>query len=187
MDLVDVDENGELYCPFGVTDTPQYVPGYIEDPTARGNSPALYPLTGGIRPKASSSAPGRDPFYATDESNRSWWQPAHGDAAPWIELDLEAAYRVSAARLFWRDVGLDYAKGIVPIPIGFVLEGARRGEWFTLLDATDATEEKNIDYRILEDAVCDRIRLRITSWNRDMEIGLCDLAVFGVLAEKTKV
>ena len=187
MDLVDVDENGELYCPFGVTDTPQYVPGYIENPTVEGNSPALYPLTGGIRPKASSNAPGRDPFYATDESNRSWWQPAHGDNEPWIELDLEAAYRVSALRLFWRDVGIDYAKGIVPVPIGFVLEGARQGEWFTLLDASDAAEEKNIDYRIFEDAVCDRIRLRITSRNRDMEIGLCDLAVFGVLAEKTKV
>lgn len=185
MDLVDVDENGELYCPFGVTDTPQFAPGYVKDPTLNGNTPALLSLTGGIRPTASSASIGRDPLYATDEHNITWWQPAADDEAPWIECDLEAAYRVSAVRLFWRDVGLDYAKGITPKPIGFILEGCRKGEWFTLLDASDNTEERNIDYRIFDDAICDRVRLRITSWNRDMAVGLCDFTVFGVLGERT--
>ena len=82
-------------------------------------------------------------------------------------------------------MGIDYAKGITPVPVGYIIEGCRKGKWFTLLDASDNKEELNVDYRIFEDAVCDRIRLRITSWNKDMEIGLVDLAVFGVLAEPT--
>ena len=185
MDLVNVDENRELYCPFGVTDTPQYIPSYIKDPVKNGNSPRLLSLTGGVRPTASSNALGHYPFYATDEHCLSWWQPAKEDDSPWIELDLEAAFRVSSARIFWRDVGIDYAKGITPVPVGYIIEGCRKGKWFTLLDASDNKEELNVDYRIFEDAVCDRIRLRITSWNKDMEIGLVDLAVFGVLAEPT--
>ena len=184
MDMIAVDENGELYCPFGVTDTPQYAPGYIKAPLISGNSPRLYNLTAGVRPTASSCAPGRSAIYATDESNLSWWQPAEGDECPWIECDLDGRFSISAVRLFWRDVGLDYAKGITPAPVGFILEGELDGKWTTVLDRSAPAEELNVDYQIFDDTVCDRIRLRLTSWNKKMAVGVVDLAVFGALANK---
>lgn len=185
MDMVAVDENGELYCPFGVTDTPQYAPGYIKDPLSSGNSPNLYNLTGGARPDASSAALGRNAIYATDENNISWWQPDDSDESPWIVCDLDGRFSVSSVRLFWRDVRLDYAKNILPVPVGFILEGELDGKWTTLLDRSTPTEERNIDYETFDDAVCERVRLRITSWNRELGIGVVDFAVFGVLADET--
>jgi len=185
MDLVAVDENGELYCPFGVTDTPQYLPGYIADPIQNGNAPMLYSLTGAVRPTASSAAPGRDAIYATDENNLSWWQPNDEDTDPWLECDLDGCFSVSAVRLFWRDIRLDYAKKILPVPVGFILEGKLDGEWRVIFDHSNPTEEKNIDYHVFDDAICERVRLRITSWNRKMGIGVVDFAVFGSLADES--
>ena len=102
MDLIAVDENGELYCPFGVTDTPQYAPGYIQAPLSEENSPRLYNLTAATRPIASSVAEGRSAIYATDENNLSWWQPHASDPEPWIECDLDGRFLASAVRVFWR-------------------------------------------------------------------------------------
>ncbi len=179
MDLVAVDERGELYCPHGVTDTPQYIPGYASDPVA-DNAPGLINLTGAVRPVASSCAPGRDAVYATDEHNLSFWQPAEGDGAPWLLCDLEYPYLVSAVRLFWRDVGLDYASGAIPAPYRYILEGRTpAGEWITLLDRRDSEEEYNIDYRTFETTLCSAVRLTVTGWGQGLTPGVIDLAVFG--------
>ncbi len=179
MDMVAVDENGELYCPFGVTDTPQYIPGYVREPLKNGNSPELYNLTGGMRPITSSTAPGRDAIYATDENNLSFWQPSDDDKAPTVEVDLMGEYYVGSVRLFWRDIGLDYAKGIVPKPVCYILEGCYNGEWFTLCDGQNNNEELNIDYQSFEMRKCNRVRLNITSWGKGLKIGLIDFAAFG--------
>ncbi len=179
MDLVAVDARGELYCPHGVTDTPQFIPGYAPDPVSE-NAPGLLNLTGDVRPVASSSAPGRDALYATDENNRSFWQPAADDAAPRLLCDLEYPYSVSAIRLFWRDVGLDYAAGAVPAPYRYLLEGRTpAGEWVTLLDRRDSEEEYNIDYRTFPATLCNAVRLTVTGWGRGLTPGVIDWAVFG--------
>lgn len=179
MDLVAVDENGELYCPFGVTDTPQYVPGYREDPVGQGNSPGYFHLTEGVRPVVSSAAPGRDGVYATDGNNLSFWLPEEDDLRPCIECDLSATFLVGAARLFWRETGLNYEKGVVPAPVGFLLEGFRDGEWFPLIDCTDTREERNIDYRSFEEKECEKVRLTLTRQGKGLRIGVIDFAVFG--------
>ena len=183
MDLIAVDENGELYCPFGVTDTPQYAPGYIQAPLSEGNSPRLYNLTAATRPIASSVAEGRSAIYATDENNLSWWQPHASDPEPWIECDLDGRFLASAVRVFWRDVTIDYAQNILPVPVGFILEGELDGRWSVLLDYSNPDDERNIEYQVFDDAVCERVRLRITSWNQKSGIGVVDFAVFGVLYE----
>ncbi len=179
MDLVAVDPEGELYCPHGVTDTPQYVPGYAPDPVAC-NAPDFVSVTGGVRPTVSSAAPGRDAVYATDEHNLSFWQPADDDPSPTVTCDLSSPYTVAAVRLFWREVGLDYGAGAGPAPIGYRLEGltADRG-WITLLNRCNPTEEYNIDYRTFEPTVCTHVRLTITSWGQGWRPGLIDFAVFG--------
>ncbi len=179
MDLVAVDENGELYCPHGVTDTPQYIPGYQADPVCC-NSLDYVNLTGGTRPRVSSTAPGRDGIYATDENNLSFWLPDPADLLPTVECDLTIPYEVGAVRLFWREIGLDYAAGKRPGPVGWLLEGkCRAGDWFPLVDCRDNDRELNIDYRPFPPAQCDRVRLTLTRKPAGLEIGVIDFAVFG--------
>ncbi len=184
MDLVDIDENGELYCPFGVTDTPQYAPGAITDPIKNGNSLNLYNLTGYVRPEASSNACGREPVFATDESNLSFWQPADDDKTPTLQCNFVGAFDVYSSRVFWRDIGLDYAKGVTPAPVKYIIEGYDGKTWFTLLDMSENTEDKNIDYREFPEAKrCLKVRLKILDHGK-LKTGVIDFAVFGVTSEE---
>ncbi len=181
MDLIAIDEYGELYAPHGVTDTPQYIPSFSPDPVSN-NAPELYNVTGELRPVASSTAAGRDALYATDESALTFWQPADDDREPTLTVNLKYPYLLSAVRLFWRDVGLDYESGAVPAPYKYVLEGKinrEGGDWFTLIDRSESNEEYNIDYQTFDTAYCDYVRLRITGWGKGLRPAVIDFAVFG--------
>ena len=186
MDLVAVDENGELYCPHGVTDTPQFIPGYLEDPIHSRNDAGCVSLTGGCRPVASSCLEGRDAVYATDENNLSFWLPEEEDIQKSLECDLTGEFEVSACRIFWRELGLDYARGIVPAPVQYIVEGYRGGEWFLLLDMSENDIEKNIDYQVFETKSCSKVRLKIVGHGKGLRIGVIDFSVFGKMAEKNK-
>lgn len=179
MDLVAVDENGELYCPHGITDTPQYIPGYCENPI-ENNNPGYFPLNVQYRSQTSSNKPGRDALYATDGSNITWWEPEEDDKEPTIECCLNVPYYVGAVRLFWQESGLCYREGIVPGPIHYVLEGHLNGEWITLFKNLDETEEYNIDYRTFTPVSCDKVRLTIVGKPKGINPGVIDFTVFGV-------
>lgn len=175
MDLVQVDENGELYCPNGVTDTPQYAPGIEKDGEATG----LMALNGWCRPGASSCAPGRDALYAVDESPLSWWQPADGDSLPTLTCKLDTDFHVCASRIWWRDVGMHYGKGILPGPIQYCIEGLHNDEWVTLLNRTASDEDLNIDYQSFDAVQCTQVRLVITGHPENITPGVIDFTVFG--------
>jgi len=179
MDLVAVDENGELYCPHGVTDTPQYIPGYSENPV-ESNSPEYLPLNVQYRSTATSNKPGREPIYATDGSNITWWEPLEDDGQPCIECNLNVPYYVGAVRLFWHESGLCYREGRIPGPIHYILEGHSDGEWVTLFENSTETEDYNIDYRSFEPVSCDKVKLTITGSPKGINPGLIDFTVFGV-------
>lgn len=179
MDRVEVDENGELYCPDGVTDTPQYAPC-----SSNSGNPGWLPLNAWCRPTASSCAPGRDPLYAVDRSSLSWWQPAPDDAEPMLLCDLTDPYVVCAARIFWRERNLDYANGICPGAIRYVIEGASEDspeQWFILSDRSDSTEDFNIDYRVFAPKSCRWVRLRILGAPAGVSPGVIDFTVFGYM------
>ena len=180
MDLVAVDENGELYCPHGVTDTPQYIPGYCNDPSNGIFEPGLYSLTGMLRPIASSCKEGRDALYATDESPLTYWEPDMADTSPTLTCDLSASFYISAVRIFWRDNGLNYSSGVLPGPIGYLLEGFNGNEWIILLDNRRPKEEKNIDYKVFPIKRCSRVRISITDWPCGIHPGIIDFTVFGI-------
>lgn len=179
MDLVDVDENGELYCPHGITETPQYIPGYSQNPT-RDNSPHLFALNRFYRSASSSSKPGRDAIYATDASSITWWEPQENDETPTLTCYLKARYFVGAVRLFWQERGLCYEKGIVPQKVEYMLEGRNGEEWFLLYDNIGETEEMNIDYKTFMPRSCDEVRLTILKMPKGINIGVRDFTVFGV-------
>lgn len=178
MDLVAVDENGELYCPHGVTDTPQYAPGERAD-AVTCNSPGYVSLTSCCFPTASSHVYGREPLYAVDEHNLTWWEPAADDPKPTLTCDLQGYYVVESVRLWWRELDLDYANGIVPGAVGYVLEGMVDGEWKVLLDRSESGEDLNVDYQTFEPTVCTQVRLRIRHWAKGTRIGVIDFSVFG--------
>ncbi len=180
MDLVAVDKNGELYAPHGVTDTPQYQPGKVEN-CVENNCPKWLNLTGGSRPQVSSAKEGRDALYAVDESKITWWQPEDFDENPVLTCNLKAEYTIYSTRIFWKEIGLDYKNGAIPAPIKYIVEGYHNGEWVCLVDATDNEEEKNIDYReIAKPCVCDKARIRIIEKPKRLQIGIIDFCVFGV-------
>lgn len=179
MDLVAVDENGELYCPHGITDTPQYIPGYCSDPVNGVYQPELYSLTGRKRPRASSCMAGRDAIYATDESPLTYWEPDANDAVPTLTCNLSASYYVAALRVFWRDNGLDYLTRVLPGPIGYTLEGLCDNGWEMLLDNRNPKEERNIDYKTFPVKKCREVRLTITDWPEGIHPGVIDFTVFG--------
>lgn len=178
MDLVAVDENGELYCPHGVTQMPQYVPGYMEDPV-KCNDPGYLPLNVHYWGTATSHNPGRDAIYAFDDNNISFWEPDPSDPRPAITSELNVPYYVGAVRLFWHDGELCYREGRVPGPIQYILEGHWNGEWFTLLDRSENTEELNIDYQTFPPVSCDQVRLTIVGKPEGINPGLIDFTVFG--------
>ncbi|MBC8010040.1 MAG: discoidin domain-containing protein, partial [Burkholderiales bacterium] len=148
-----------------------------------GEGPGWSPLGYRRRATASSHAPGRVALYAVDQSMITWWQPADGDATPWIEIDLgPARFLVHALRLVWKDVGLDYKAGILPGPFRWrlSLRDGPDGAWRCVVVASDNEVDLLIDYRELaEPAPATRVRLEVTGWPAGLRPGLVDFAVFG--------
>ncbi len=179
MDLVDVDENGELFCPNGVTDTPQFTPTFYTKTAPGENCTKDLSLTGWIRPTVSSYKEGRDGFYTSDESPLTWWQPEDGDAEPTLTYDMEVTYKVRACRVWWKEVGLDYDNGNIPGPFRYVVEGFDGEKWYTLVDRSDLNEDRNIDYTDFAEGVCKQVRIRIVDWPKGIKPGIIDFTVFG--------
>lgn len=182
MNLVKVDENGELYCPHGITDVPTIAPGQIN----AGAKAGYLPLNGWCRPTASSSAPGRDSLYACDGSALTWWQPEKDDSEPMLLCDLMDPYLVGAVRIYWRDIGLDYASGVRPGAFRYMIEGCEEDipeHWITLCDRTQSENDFNIDYRTFPEISCRFIRLRIVGTPPGIVPGVIDFSVFGYMED----
>ena len=180
MNLVEVDENGELYCPYGITDVPTIAPGNKNE----GKPSEYHVLNTWCRPTASSNSEGRNAIYACDGSALTWWQPAKEDREPLLICDLYDPYQVGAIRIFWRDIGLDYKDGIRPGPFRYIVEGCsddEQKEWFVLCDRRDSNEELNIDYRTFEERSCRFVRLKIAEAPKGITPGVIDFSVFGYM------
>lgn len=188
MDLLSINEDGEIYCPHGVTDTPQWAPGVAPDPV-KSNDAGLYALTCRQRGmcRASSFVYGHEPFYALDENMQTFWEPEACDEKPTFEVELQAPYLASAFRVMWKDLGLDYEKGHVPTPMKYIIEGCpdidKPDEWVTLYDASQNEIELNIDYRTFDTVSIERVRLTVLKWPDGMRPAVIDFTVFGVRDE----
>lgn len=175
MDRVCIDENGELYCPNGVTDTPQYSPG-----SNKTGSTGYFNLSAHFRPSASSQKEGRDAVYATDCNNLSCWVPDDADSEPSITVDFDDDFYVGASRIFWSELNYDPEKGMNAGPVGYILEGRSGSEdWFCLTDCSDNKTDFNIDYRTFDEKKCRQVRLTVKSKPRNLTVGIIDFSVFG--------
>jgi len=180
MDPAGFDADGNLVVPGGASEIPGWAPGTRPRPET-GNDAGLLPVTIDKPFRASSETDGRDAAYALDNSMRTWWLPAEDDPCPWLEVDLHAAFVVSAARIIWQDEGLDYAAGILPGPFRYRLE-ARLGDgtpWTTACDRSDSREDLLIDYRTFPEVRADAVRITVVGWPPGIRPAMVGLTVFG--------
>lgn len=179
LDPVGVDAEGRLFT-RGASEMPQWAPGVKARPED-GNDAGLLPLTQARRCGASSCSPGRTPSYAFDGSLRTWWQAADGDAAPWIETDMESVFTVCAARICWAEPNLSYDGGVKPGPMKYRIEGRAESDapWRVLLDCTGNETDLLIDYRTFQPADVRFARLVVTGAPRGLSIGVAELTLFG--------
>jgi xylan 1,4-beta-xylosidase len=103
MDPVAFDENGNMSV--RITETPQWAPGVVADPTKDGDSGSIPVSISKVRAmnaqsRFSSQQPGRDAAYAVDNSSGTWWEPSPTDAQPMLTLDLGPATRFDVVQLF---------------------------------------------------------------------------------------
>lgn len=180
MDPLGIDERGNLYVKEA-TEIPQWAPGLTAAPE-EGNGCGLLPVTFRRGTSASSSAPGRDPLYATDDSMLTWWQPDQEDNHPWLQVHTGTAFELYAVRIIWREVGLDYDAGVTPGPMRYrIAARGESGEWITVLDASQNQTELTIDYRPLERVVrANQIRLDILETPAGIQPGVLNFTVFGL-------
>lgn len=181
MDPAGFDENGDLYALTGC-DVPQWAPGIADSPE-RGNAADLVPVTVGKPIEVTSYAPGQRARYAVDDSLTTYWQPGVGDPAPTLIVDLRGRYDCSALRLCWKDIGLHLAKGAEPGPYRYRLEGQADGEWQTLVDQLENTEDRTVDYQVFSQTPCEMVRLTILGAPEGVTPGLLQFTVFGKRAE----
>ena len=118
---------------------------------------------------------------------QTFWEPSSDDKHPMLEVALQAPYLVSAYRVMWKDLGLDYEKGCVPTPMKYIIEGCpdadRPDEWITLCDCSDNDIELNIDYRVFDTVSVEKVKLTVLEWPEGMRAGVIDFTVFGVRDE----
>mgnify|MGYP004605152117 FL=1 len=179
MDKVIIDENGELTVQ--TTDAPQWAPG-ITAANDKNNAAGIFALTHQNPAWASSCAPGRDPFYATDESMITWWQPDNGDTIRRLVVDLRNDYSVCASRVLWKESGLDEDKGILPGAIKYKVEVASAidsEDWVTVLDMSENDTDYLNDYRTFPSASGSVARLTILDTPKGLDIGVISFTVFG--------
>jgi xylan 1,4-beta-xylosidase len=105
MDRVVIDKDG--YMSVKVTETPQWAPGVVTDPT-KGDSGSIPVTINKLRAmnalsRFSSQQPGRDAAYAIDNHNGTWWEPETTDTKPSLTIELSPATAYDVVQLFTVD------------------------------------------------------------------------------------
>ena len=92
-------------------------------------------------------------------------------------------FAVGSVRIFWRELALDYAKGVLPVPVKYVVEGLCDGQWVVLVDKSRNEKDMNIDYQAFEWKLCRKLRLTIVNRAEIPRTGLIDFAAFGKMLD----
>lgn len=187
LDLVEIDGNGELFVPQA-TSTPQPLPRSGPEPVERASPPAepWLALNESEPNFGSSAAPNTSGRLAADNSLVTWWLPAEADPAPALTAHFSAKAVIHAARVVWRDVGLDTTSGKNPGPFRYRIEAETApNQWATIIDRSESTEDLLIDYRECAPVAATRARLVILGHPAGIRPGVAEFTVFGV-TERTR-
>lgn len=175
LDLVEFDENGEIHVPRA-TVTPQALPG-------AGSAVAWEALNESEPTLGSSNAENSYGRFAADNAMTTWWLPAAGDTAPRLTTQFSGPATIHAARVIWRDVGLDTVGGVKPGPFRYRIEAETvPGVWTTIIDRSASTEDLLIDYRECTPTPAQRARLVIVGHPAGIQPAVAEFTLFGVPA-----
>ena len=193
MDVCYVDDTGNIVCKL--SNTPQLVPS--TEPGKPGNrrgqdalpdDAGLYNVSTHSQTYwASSYAPGRTPYYATDRVLSTWWEPADTDTSPTLIVGLANPYNVSAIQLHWKELGVNFtASNAVKYTLEYYNIAANA--WAPLVDKSANTTALPVDYLTFDEVFTHAIRLKILGTTENVKVGVQQLNVFGenytVAAEK---
>jgi xylan 1,4-beta-xylosidase len=178
MDRAHINAAGELQID-SATSTPQPIP-------ARGEIIPWLPLNELEPTFASSSAINSAGRQAVDNSMTTWWLPSSDDAQPTLTSVFAAPATVHAARVIWRDVGLDTRNGAAPGPFRYRIEvETASGAWKTVIDRSQSEEDFLIDYRECEPTLGSRARLIVLGAPKGIQPAVAEFTVFGVTERST--
>jgi xylan 1,4-beta-xylosidase len=173
LDLAEIDANGELFVPRA-TSTPQPLPG-------DASAAAWLPLNQLEPTHGSTNAPNTTGRLAVDDNLTTTWIPASDDATPMLTSNFSARATIHAARVVWRDVGLDTPAGNRPGPFRYRIEvETAPGVWTTIVDRSKSDEDFLIDYRECAPTSALRARLVIVGHPKGIEPGVAEFTLFGI-------
>ncbi len=206
MDPVEIGKDGTLS--IRVTDTPQWAPGVVADPTGDGGSGSIPLSINKVRAmnaesRFSSEQPGHEAAYAVDNSSGTWWEPNPTDAQPTLTLDLGSATRFDVVQLFRVDsvrllftarrrfgrraappasaAGTASASALPRTDAyQYKIDVSTDGTAFTtVLDQSANTIPRNTIFEELPPTRCRFVRLTMLNWPRTIPLGIIELTVFG--------
>ncbi|HEX2935291.1 MAG TPA: family 43 glycosylhydrolase [Bacteroidales bacterium] len=202
MDRVIFDKEGNMSV--NITETPQWAPGAISDPT-KGNSGSVPVTINKVRAmnalsKFSSEQPGRYAAYAVDNSSGTVWEPLPNDSIPSLTIELSPATRFDVVQLFTidgarlmfngsrRGFGRPAAGSPQPSPTPdiyrYKIEVSLDGKTFTTaLDQTQNTLSRNTIFDEITPVKCRFVRLTVTNWPKTLPLGIIEFTVFGKPAD----
>jgi xylan 1,4-beta-xylosidase len=182
-DPAGIDENGDLYVK-NYYEVPQFVPGVMSRPEL-ANGTDLDNITSRHSIWSTSHAPGRNAVYGNDNNIMTWWQPADDDKEPMLVIGLRADYYVYGARVMFKEVGMDYSKGIEKGLFRYKIEllngNPNTDEWVTVVDRSANDEDFVFFYDTLDKPILAQYsRLVITGWPEGQHPGIIDFSLFGM-------
>ena len=197
MDRVVVGKEGSLSVK--VTDTPQWAPKVINNPSA-GNSGSVPVTINKVRAmnalsKFSSEQPGHEAAYAVDNSSGTWWEPTPADTMPALTIELSPATRFDVVQLFTIDgVRLMFnggRRGARPAPgttpaqpaaeiFQYKIDVSMDGKEFVpALDQTKNNTARNTIFEEIPPVKCRFVRITMTNWPKTSPLGIIEFTVFG--------
>jgi xylan 1,4-beta-xylosidase len=204
MDPVADDDDGHLSV--RITDTPQWAPGVVANPSRDGDSGSVAVSVNKMRAmntqsRFSSQQPGHDAAYAVDNSSGTWWEPGPDDAAPTLTIDLGPATRFDVTQLFAVDSArLLFAGGrrfgragsaapAAPAAAGgapptdafqYTIDVSTDGETFAMvLDESANAIPRNTIFDAFPPVTCRFVRLTMVNWPRATPLGIIEFTVYG--------
>ena len=174
MDTCEVGPTGALSCQL--SNTPQLAPGHEIDGRRDVGLYNVSTLTSAYW--TSSYAPGRTPYYGTDRSLGTWWEPAATDTEPTYISGFGNPFYISAAQINWKEVGHDYTKDNA---VQYTLEyrDIPTNSWQPLVDQSENTTPRTAEYVTFDRVLTHAVRLTITGSTQDATVGIAQLNVFG--------
>lgn len=152
-----------------ISDVPRYV---------NGGESGLVNAAAWKRTVFSSAMPNSFGMYAVDETPHTAWVPEPGDENPFIQVDLERDFAVSALRIIWSEEDLCTAEGRGPRGVKYKVEflDEKENSCAFTLDCSDNEKDLTVAFHSFKPVWARRVRLTIM--NEGRHYGVTDLGVF---------